>query len=591
MENWGAIFTFERSLLVDPALTSEDRKHRIFGTEAHEMAHMWFGDLVTMAWWDDIWLNEGFASWMANKTTQHFHPDWGADVDQVAAREEAMGLDSFSTTHPIVQTIRTVEQANQAFDDISYDKGESVISMLEGFTGPDVWRQGIRRYMAKFKYRNTRTTDLWASLEGAGAKGLIEVARDFTTQPGIPLVQLGQSRCVNGKTVAPVTLGQFSNDRKDQATASPLSWHIPLRASAGSGAPSVLVTSGRAATVQAPGCGVLLINPGQTGYYRTLYTAEQAEALWRAFPTLRPADQYGLLSDSFALSRAGYQPLARSLDLLSAVPADAHPKIAEHASAIWVGLFRDLDGNAEAQKRIAALASNSLWPRLQKLGFTPHDGEPPMESVLRAQLIEDLGELGEPHVIAESRRLFSAFQRDPNAIPGSLKDSWLGVVAENADPATWDAIHRIANGTRGTVGRSVYYELLGRAKDESLAQRALALSLTPEPGKTVSAAIISAVSGNHPVMAFDFVLAHLKQIDPLIDLSASSRFVAELVEESGNLGVVPKLRAYAAANMTPEDRRPIDHAAARITWKAGAQPRIQREMVAWLQAHAVGQTG
>ena len=144
------------------------------------MAHLWFGDLVTMAWWDDLWLNEGFASWMANKTTQHFHPDWGADVDQVAAREEAMALDSFTTTHPIVQSIRTVEQANQAFDDITYDKGELVISMLEGFAGPDVWRQGIRNYIAKFAYKNTRTDDLWAAIEGAGAKGLIAIARDFT---------------------------------------------------------------------------------------------------------------------------------------------------------------------------------------------------------------------------------------------------------------------------------------------------------------------------------------------------------------------------------------------------------------------------
>ena len=440
MENWGAIFTFERSLLLNPAITSEARKQNIFGTEAHEMAHMWFGDLVTMAWWDDLWLNEGFASWMANKTTQHFHPDWGADVDQVAAREEAMALDSFTTTHPIVQSIRTVEQANQAFDDITYDKGESVISMLEGFAGPDVWRQGIRNYIAKFAYKNTRTGDLWAAIEGAGAKGLMAIARDFTTQPGIPLVQVGASRCVNGQTIAPVTMSQFSNDRRQQASASPLSWHVPLRASAGTGAPSLLITSGRAATVSAPGCGTLLINPGQTGYFRTLYMPEQAEALRRSFPGLRPADQYGVLSDAIALSDAGYQPLGRALDLLAAVPANAHGKVAEKASASWVGLFREMDGNPAAQAAIRDLATKAYWPRLQQLGFTPRDGEAPLDSLLRAALIADLGYLGEPHVIAESRRLLAAWQRDPKAIPGSLKDSWLGVVARNADAPTWEAL-------------------------------------------------------------------------------------------------------------------------------------------------------
>ena len=135
MENWGAIFTFERVLLNDPSITTERDRQAIFSVEAHEMAHQWFGDLVTMAWWDDLWLNEGFASWMENKTTQHFHPDWSADVDRVGSREAAMNFDSFVTTHPVVQEVRTVEQANQAFDAISYSKGESVISMLEGFAG------------------------------------------------------------------------------------------------------------------------------------------------------------------------------------------------------------------------------------------------------------------------------------------------------------------------------------------------------------------------------------------------------------------------------------------------------------------------
>ena len=124
MENWGAIFTFERVLLDDPAVTTERERQAIFGVEAHEMAHQWFGDLVTMAWWSDLWLNEGFASWMATKATQHFHPDWGAEFGAVGAREGAMGQDSLHTTHPIVQDVRTVEQANQAFDAITYSKGE-----------------------------------------------------------------------------------------------------------------------------------------------------------------------------------------------------------------------------------------------------------------------------------------------------------------------------------------------------------------------------------------------------------------------------------------------------------------------------------
>ena len=224
MENWGAIFTFEYAILDDPAITTESQRHNIFSTEAHEMAHQWFGDLVTMAWWDDLWLNEGFASWMENKTTQHFHPDWGAEVDRVGSREGAMSLDALNSTHPVVQQVRTVEQANQAFDAISYSKGESVIAMLEDFAGPNVWRDGIRRYMATHAYRNSRTTDLWKAVESAGARGLTTVATDFTTQPGIPLIAVGSGQCVNGTTAVTLTQSQYSADHREETAARPLSW-------------------------------------------------------------------------------------------------------------------------------------------------------------------------------------------------------------------------------------------------------------------------------------------------------------------------------------------------------------------------------
>ena len=467
MENWGAIFTFERILLLDPAITTERDKQRIFEVEAHEMAHQWFGDLVTMAWWDDLWLNEGFASWMGSRTTQHFHPDWGADVDHVAAREQAMELDSFRTTHPIVQPVRTVEQANQAFDAITYEKGESVLSMLEGFAGADVWRAGIRHYIDKFAYRNTRTNDLWVSLEQAGAKGLTTIAEDFTRRPGIPLIEVGPSRCVNGRTAVTVTQGQFSNDRRAELLAHPSSWHVPVRATAGVGGPTQVITSAPRTTINAPGCGVLMINPGQTGYFRTLYQPAQAEAIRSAFPKLSAVDQYGLLSDSLALSRAGYQPMARALDLLAAVAPDANGKVVQKALFTWGGLYDDFESDPAAQAAIKARVMREYEPRLERLGFTPREAEPPLDALLRPSLIEELGDVGDPRIVNEGQRLLAALEKDPKAIPGSLKESWLRVIARNATPATWETLHRIAARTHGTVERTTLYELLAEASDEA----------------------------------------------------------------------------------------------------------------------------
>jgi len=144
MENWGAIYTFEYALLLDPTISTQSDKQGVFSIAAHEMAHQWFGDLVTMSWWDDLWLNEGFATWMAARTTQKLHPEWNTVLGKVGQREAAMGLDSVATTHPVVQHVTTVEQAAQAFDSITYQKGSAVIGMLEGYVGADAWREGAR---------------------------------------------------------------------------------------------------------------------------------------------------------------------------------------------------------------------------------------------------------------------------------------------------------------------------------------------------------------------------------------------------------------------------------------------------------------
>ena len=584
MENWGAIFTFERILLNDPAITSESERQAIFAVEAHEIAHQWFGNLVTMAWWDDLWLNEGFASWIANKATRHFHPEWGADIDSVSAREQAMALDAFKSTHPIIQEIRTVEQVNQAFDTITYEKGESVLGMLEVFAGADTWRSGIRDYMARHKYQNTRTGDLWAAMERAGATGLTAIARDYTTQPGIPLIQLGPSQCAGGQTVAMIKQSQFSADQKAEVAAKSLRWHVPVRASAG-GAVTQVLTNGPTTQLTAPGCGALLINPGQNGYYRTLYTAPQLQALQAAFTRFAPVDQYGLINDQMALAVAAYQPMGAALNLVARVPANANAKVVQAAVGVWSGLYDNFDSDKATQSAIAARVSRIYGPRLQQLGFTPRQGEPATDALLRGTLISTLGKMGDPAVVAEAKRLFAAWQGNPEAIPGSLKQTWLRVIARNADQPTWEALRAKAKASTGAVERTSLYQLLGATADKPLAQRALELALTDEPGKTVSAGMITGVAGGHQRLAVDFVLSHLAQVNQLIDISGRSRFMQRLVGASSDATLIPTLEAYAKANLAPTDRKPIEQAIDRIRFQAASQPRIRSEVAAWIKAN------
>src|SRR5665811_1808957 len=222
MENWGAIFYFESALLVDPALTTESDRRRIFSVIAHEMAHQWFGDLVTMAWWDDLWLNEGFASWMAYKVCDHFHPVWKVWMDAQNASSYAMLSDARAGTHPIVQPINDVLQANQAFDSITYQKGSAVIHMLETYIGEKSFRAGVQNYIKTHAYENAVTDDLWHDLDQLSSKKITEIAHDFTKQAGIPLVDVSATE--HGWRL---TQARFAND---DSTPADRNWHVPVNA-------------------------------------------------------------------------------------------------------------------------------------------------------------------------------------------------------------------------------------------------------------------------------------------------------------------------------------------------------------------------
>src|SRR5674476_341943 len=229
MENWGAIFTFEHALLLDPSISTQADKQTAFAIAAHEMAHQWFGNLVTMHWWDDLWLNEGFASWMEGRTTTRLHPEWNTQLGAVPAREHAMQRDALRSTHPVVQHINSVEQAAQAFDEITYRKGEAVIRMLEAYVGADVWRSGVQSYIKKHAFNNTNSDDLWREIEAAAAQPVSAIAHDFTLQSGVPLIRVKDAICADGYTTLRLTQEQFSQDQPQKKSPR---WRVPVIAQA-----------------------------------------------------------------------------------------------------------------------------------------------------------------------------------------------------------------------------------------------------------------------------------------------------------------------------------------------------------------------
>jgi aminopeptidase N len=541
------------------------------------MAHQWFGDLVTMDWWDDIWLNEGFASWMATKATARFHPEWYPLLGRIDGREQAMALDSFKTTHPIVQPIHTVEEIDQVFDAITYDKGEAVLSMLEAYAGADTWQKGIRAYISAHKYGNAKTDDLWQAIESAGVPALTTIAHDFTDQPGVPLVK-AEATCLNGQTTLALAQGEFSQDRSQEAAASPRHWHVPLLVEAGNAQPVRAVIDG-SASLRLSGCGPVIVNGGQLGYFRTHYSPAMLQQLTAALPRLQPIDQIGLVRDNISLATAGYEPGAPAFDLLAAIPANANARVARNAIDRWSGLYGLL--RSDPDKAAFAAEVRKLWlPRLQALGYDPRANEPLVDTNLRSALISALGGMGDATVLDQARSRFARLRTDPHALDGPLKTTWLNIVARNATPADWQRLMDLAEQTKSPAERATYYELLGEARDKALAQRALDFAITGEAG-TTSSEIITSVAGANPDLAYDFTVAHRARVESLVDDSGRSSFYRRLVGASVDPAMVGKLEALRAT-LPADQQRPIDQAIAALKQRLESRPRMRTELHDWL---------
>ncbi len=584
MENWGAIYTFERGMLLDPTIATQEDKERVFDDAAHEMAHQWFGDLVTMRWWDDLWLNEGFASWMQGRTTEKLHPEWNTSLDAVDVRESAMSRDALVTTHPVVQHIETVEQASQAFDSITYSKGEAVIRMLEGYIGADAWRDGVRRYIKAHARGNTVSDDLWREIEAAAGKPITKIAHEFTLQPGVPMIRVEQATCDAGRTLLKLRQSEFS---KDHPAKTPLSWDVPVIAqTVGSRTPARTLVTGGKATLDVPGCGTLIVNAGQSGYYRTLYSPLQFAAIKTDFAKLTPIDELGIMDDTFALGMAGLQSASAYLDLVQAVPADADPQIWESIA----GSFDTIDGyyRLDPQRRavLRKFAIARLAPVLARIGWNAKAAESAPVKNLRNVLIETLGDLGDTDTIAEARRRYTAPSTDPDAMPAALRKTIARVVARHADAAMWERLHTAAIAEKTPLIKDDLYTDLSTTEDDVFAQRALNLSLTDEPGATNSARMISVVSELHPGLAFDFAVAHREWVDAKVDSTSRSRYYPTLARNSLDPAMIDKLKAFADVHIAASSRRATDTAISTIEYRIKVRNERLPAIDAWLKSNA-----
>lgn len=577
MENWGAIFYFETALLVDPNLTTEADKQRIYATIAHEMAHQWFGDLVTMSWWDDLWLNEGFASWMQRKASDEFHPEWKTWLQAIRSQQEAMDLDSLVSTHPVVQTVNTLDDAESAFDAITYQKGQSVITMLEGYLGEDAFRDGVRAYMAKHAYANTVTDDLWSALETASGTPVRDIAHDFTRQPGIPLVVVDSVTCADGATKVTLHQARFA---MDESANEKMAWRIPVVAKAGGAEPARAVVSG-IAEMTVPGCGPLKLNAGHTGYFRTLYPAAEFTRLKDGFAGLAEADQLGLLYDSWALGAAGMQPVTDYLSLTAAVKSEADP-------LVWLQLAQtfakigDLYRGQEGEEQFAAYVRGRLKPQLQRIGWDETPTESPNVSILRDSLIETLARFGDEEVLAAAKTRFDAFISSGTALPGGIRRAVTRAVAMQADDATWAQLAELAAKAPTPLEQRFYLDALTFVKNPALAEKTLELSVSDAVPKQFGPRMMQETAKRHPDLAWKFVTTHQDAVNARVDEMSRFRFVPSIARASNNPDRAKDLENFFREKMPDAPTTDMERAMGRIVTDGGVRENRLPEINDWL---------
>jgi aminopeptidase N len=554
MENWGAIFYSQDHLLFDPALSTEEDRHDVFQVVAHEMSHQWFGDLVTMAWWDNLWLNEGFASWMETKIADDLHPEWEWGLRSTRI-ENGKFEDAKPSTHPILREVITASQAEQSFDGITYGKGSAVVGMLEDFVGAETFRDGVRRYMQLHAFGNTVDGDFWQAIEAASGKPVIQIETGFTTQPGLPLLQVLSEEPMQGGTRVNIATSRFAEDPATLVGIPVSSWHVPVTVMAGQAITKQII-EGTKGTAVVAGAYPALVNAGQKTYARVFYPPAVFEALLPGVSALQPVDQLGLLNDAWALGRAGYEPMTDYLALTRALRSDGNPFVWSKVAVALKEIDR-LYGGYPGRARFREFALARLRPLATNLGWQPKNGEGINVPALRSALLRALSGFDDPAVIDEARRLYEK----GSFASASDRKTVIEVVSEHADAPMLDRLIGEIRALKDPLERQDRFEALMALKDPALIGRVLDLAISDEaPAGSAIQSLLPIAARNHPDMVWDFAVKHVDQPGFPMDSESRLWLMPNLASRSLNPARAKELEQYADAHIPAGAREHVESA-------------------------------
>ena len=631
MENWGGITYIDDSLLFDDKVSTQKTKEGVFETVGHEVAHQWFGNLVTMGWWEDLWLNEGFANWMQKKVSDELNRDaknpnrdWKVRLRAHEEKEQVMDLDALGAAKPVQRKIASAREADSAFDSVTYQKGSHVIRMIESTVGEETFRQGIRDYMNVHAYSSATTADLWVALKRAvGSRRTSEgkeidvaaIAAGFVAQPGIPLINFKRT-CSDGKQIVTLTQEPLkfrrSAVKSDAPGPTPATWQVPVRVGRpGDKEPKLALVGStkpgdEPVSVKFEGCGdekPAKAAFGDVGYYRVKYDPEYLKLLGKAFWAFDPADRISLLGDSWAMVEAGGTPdsFFDLVENLRQEPATlenktGHEDLPGGSLALWTRVVAtlqevdDLERGMPGRDAFRNYARGLLGIVPKRLSWDPKPDEAveaPANLLLRTLMIKTLGQFEDKWVIEHAQEKFKAFNENPDSLHKELREAVATVVGYYAGPKEFEQLHKLAETATDTETKLRYYYAFAGAHDPGFIEKVRDIALTDNnlpSGRIVQLLVRAASESDDPDRVWQLVFDKSSEILEKLTGAQKERLLPRVASASSAAAVANKLKELRR-EASEGAQYEIDKAVAQIEFKAEFKKRVLAQIDDWIRRH------
>ncbi len=579
MENAGAVFFRDSVMLLDEKEASTEEQMRAAETIAHELSHMWFGNLVTMAWWNDLWLNESFATWMAYEIVDDWRPDWRIWHEFIHRRENALEVDALRSSHPIAPPIRTAEEAHENFDAITYTKGASVLRMLERYVGARVFRRGVRLYIKRHREGAATASDLWSALSEAAGLPIEKIIAPWTLQTGYPIVRAECRTTRKGGDAIELRQERFlalpprRPKRPARPPSSPL-WSIPWLGRVGRGGRSKeirhLLTRARDQTFST---GLTLewlyANANEAGFFRIDHAGDGFDRLLRALPHLSELERIGWVGHQWALVRTGRARIATVLDLIAALGRNEDPDVLAAAERVLENLLRRLapECGGETEARLRSWIAVQFGDQFEDLGLDGPPREDPTRRRRRARIVSIVGGLARSDSIVEMCAARTREHLDSTrALPAGVGNEIVRIAAYTPDSSLQAALLRAVLGaTTPQSRRRSLFALAGFDRGPGL-RRTLRATLDPGLAPAVDRATLLMLLLSSPGAALAS-WQHLQKAWTQLETQMPPILLARIVAETSNAlppSEAPHIRAFFEQHPLAAGSRVLDQVAEQL---------------------------